>query len=677
LWQVLLIYVGGALVAYQAVQALTEGLGLPQWFPALAIVLFIIGLPIVLATAFVHEVSPPLVTPAEPTPLTDAEAARIEAETATARLEARRRHRFLTWRSAGLAFLSAFAVWGVVAAGWMLLGGRADGMDEDRKSVAVLPFVNLSGDPDNEYFSDGITGDIINRLSKIADLKVISRTSVMQYKGTGKNLRQIGQELDVSTVLEGEVQRAGDRVRINAQLIDAETDEHIWAEQYNRQMADIFDIQSDVAERIAAALEATLTDAEKDWIERKPTENQEAYEYYLRGKAYENRSQLEQDIRVAIQMYQKAVELDPNFAVAFARLSEQHSRMYWFYYDRTEERLAQAKRAVDTSFRLVPQLPEAHRAMGFYYYWGHLDYDRALEQFEIARESQPNSADILAGIGWVRRRQGKFDQALLNLEKAVELDPRSANLANNLGQTYGLVRRYPEAVRHMDRAVALTPEWPRPYAWTTQYTLNQYGSTQEALAVLERASLIVDDEADPYFARASVLYRAFDGRFQEAIARLDLLAEETLETQFWFVPKSLLAAQVYSWTNQPETARTYYETARAILERKLQEMPDDHRARGSLGIAYAGLGRKEDAIREGKLAVELMPVSKEAWKGVWRIEDLARIHAMVGEADAAIDQLDFLLSVPGELSVNLLRVDPSWNPLRNHPRFQALLERYE
>ncbi len=523
-------------------------------------------------------------------------------------------------------------------------------------SIAALPFANRSGLEEDLYFTDGIHDEILTLLSKISSLSVRGRTSVMQYRDTDKNLRQIGQELNARYILEGGVQRAGGTVRINLQLLDTERDEHVWAETYDRPLTveNLLGVQSEVALRVAEALKATLTPQEAEEIEQRPTDNLEAYEYYLRGNDYVHRTGEERARRAAIQMYQNAVELDPDFAVAFARLSEQHSFMYFTYFDRTEERLDQAKRAVDISFRLVPQFPEAHRAMGFFYYWGRLDYDRALEQFEIALESQPNSAWILAGMAYVQRRQGRLDQSLLNLEKAVELDPLAATLLLNLGVSYILDRRYPEAVRHLDRALALTPDFIEPYYRKAHALLSLNGSTQEALAVLEQASLVVDGKTNSLLALAYVLYRAFEGRFQEAIALLDSVAEGGLDNQFRVVPKSLLAAQVYSWMNQPETARAYYDTARSILEGQLQETPGDHRVHSSLGLAYAGLGQKEDAIGEGTLGVELMSATRDAFVATFRVEDLARIYTMVGEQGAAIDRLDYLLSIPGQLSVNIL-----------------------
>ncbi|UCC82658.1 MAG: tetratricopeptide repeat protein, partial [Gemmatimonadota bacterium] len=671
LWQVLLIYCGAALVAYQAVQALTEGLGLPQWFPAFAIVLFIVGLPIVLATAFVHEVAPPTVTPAEPTPLTEAEAARVEVEAAAVHLEARRRHRFLTWRNAAATFVIMLAAWGIVATGWLVLH-EPGATPPAGKSVAVLPFVNMSADPENEYFSDGITDAIITHLTKIADLKVTSRTSSMQYKGADKSLLDIAAELGVTTIVEGSVQQTGDRVRVNAQLIDAQTDEHLWAEIYDRDLTDIFAVQSDIAQQIVAALQATLTPAEKEVIERKPTDNMEAYGYYLQAKEYYHRSEREEDTRSAMQMVEAALELDPEFAQAWAFSSSLHALLHWYYWDRSEERLAQARSAADRALELQPGMGEAYLALGDYYYQ-FLDYDRALEQYELARSVLPNDADVWAGIGWVRRRQGEFDEAINNLTKAFELNPRSAVLALNIGDTYRLVRNYAEAERYYDRAILLNLDWSRPYASKAMLYVYWQGDLEKAWAVLDEWRERSDSTYQHY-----AIDLLFARRYSEVLEWLSSYPSDVFAGPDYFEPKALSYAEVYRLLDRPEQALTYCDSARVILEAELLERPNDERLHSALGLAYAGLGRKEDAIREGQIGVDLMPLEKEAaWQGPRRLTELTEIYILVGEYDAAIDELDHLLSIPSLITAPLLRIDPTYDPLRDHPRFQALVEKYE
>jgi len=543
--------------------------------------------------------------------------------------------------------------------------------------LVVLPFENL-GSAEDEYFAAGITDAITARLAVIHGLGVISRQSAMQYKKREKSAQIIAKELAVDYILEGTVQRErpsdpNSRVRIIPQLVRASDDTHVWSDIYDDDMSEVFRVQSDLAERVAQVLDVTLLEPERRALAFRPTENMEAYEYYLRGDDYIRQSTIENDFRIAMRMYEKSVELDSTFALAYARLSEVHANMYWFYYDRSEERLALAKQAVDQAFQLSPNLPEAHLALGHYYYHGLLDYDRALEQFAIARKSQPNNSDLLGFIGYVQRRQGKFEEALANIKKASELDPLSCHVAWEVGTTFMLLRKYPEAERYYDRAISLAPDVSKPYDHKAWLYVRWKGITEKARAVLEEALQHIKLTEDPYIVNSLVNIDVFDGNYQEALDRLSLKSEH-IDNPDYFIHNDQRYALIYRCMNKNKLAEKYYDEARSILESKIQERPEDERFHSSLGIAYAGLGRKEDAIREGKLGVEQLPVTKEAMRGLYRVEDLARIYVMVGEFDAAIDHIEYLLSIPGYISIPLLRLDPTWNPLRDHPRFQKLIE---
>ena len=543
--------------------------------------------------------------------------------------------------------------------------------------LVVLPFENL-GSTEDEYFADGIAEEIMSRLSGIHTLGVISRTSAIQYKNSNKTIRQIGQELGVEYVLEGTVRwhrpsEGPNRVRVTPQLIRVSDDTHLWSDRYDAVLANIFQVQSDIAEQVTQALDITLLESERRALKARPTENMEAYDYYLRGDEYLYRGYLENDFRIAIQMYEKAIELDPTFALAYTRLARAHDKMYWLYHGRSEERLAVEKQAVDKAFQLNPNLPEAHMALGWYYYHGYLDYDRALEQFAIARKSQPNNSKILEGIGYVQRRQGKFEQALVNIKRASELDPLSSVLAMSLTGTFMHLRKYPEAERYCERIILLRPDWDKGYARKAQLHLLWEGKTEKARAVLEEALQNVKSAENADIFNSLVDVDVFDGNYEEAFDRLSLKSKD-IDNQHYFVPNARRYALISGYMNKNELAKKYYDEARSFLESKIQERPEDARFHSSLGIAYAGLGRKEDALREGKLGVKLLPVSKEAMRGLSRVEDLARIYVMVGEYDEAIDQLEYLLSIPSRLTIPLLRLDPAWDPLRNHPRFKKLIE---
>ncbi len=542
--------------------------------------------------------------------------------------------------------------------------------------LVVLPFENL-GPVDDEYFADGITDAITVRLAGIHGLGVISRQSAMQYKKSKKNAQQIAKELGVDYILEGTVQRERpsdptSQVRVMPQLIRASDDKHVWAQVYDNDMSDVFRVQSDVAERVAQALDITLLEPELRALASRPTENIEAYEFYLRGNEYYYRSDRENDFRIAVRMYEKAVELDSTFALAYAQLSRVHSDMYWQHYDHSEGRLALAKQAADKALEINPNLPEAHLALGHYYYHGHLDYDRALEEFAIVQKSQPNNSQLIAYVGFVQRRQGKFEQGLTNIKKAAELDPLSNTLATDVGTTFKTLRKYTEAEHYYDRAIWLAPDNDSAYHLKGQLYLVWQGSTEKTRAVLEEGLENTKTTEIADIINLLVTIDVFDGNYREALDRLSLKSEDT-DYMNHFIPNSLRCALIYSYMKRKELAKKYYEDAQSILESKIQERPEDARFHSSLGIAYAGLGRKEDAIQEGKLAVELLPVSKEAMSGPYRVDDLARIYVMVGEFDAAIGHLEFLLSIPSRLSIPLIRLDPAWDPLRDHPRFKMLI----
>jgi serine/threonine-protein kinase len=667
LWQVLLIYVGGAWVCYEIIDTITDRLALPDWLPVLAIILFLIGLPVVMATAFVGEVEAPSRAPAE-------------AEIAAVHLEARRRHRFLTWRNAAATFVIVLAAWGVVAAGWLILGERAASAGEERQLIAVLPLENLSPDPDNEFFAAGIHEDILSQLTKIQALDVISRTSVLQYAGTDKDIPTIAEELGgVDGIVEGSVRRAGNQVRVVLQLID-KTDVHLWSETYDRDLtvANMFAIQSDIAQQIARALRAEMTPEERQRIEASPTDNLEAYDFYLRGKGfYLIPGWLVEKGRSAERMFEQAVALDPSFALAHAWLSITHSKMYWYRYDHTDERLQDARASADRALELDPDLAEAHLALARYYYWGRREYDRALEALSRAEQGRSGDAFVHATKGYIYRRQGQWENAIASLMQAAALDPRNAVRFLDLGELHRFLRRYDEAESYYDLALIVEPEYWLAAESKAAISLQRDGS----LGAL-RALLDLHPEQPLSLMWVEFLHRDYAA----ALAALSRVEDEIISVQDAYYPKPLYAGFIYYAAGQEGLAQAVFDSARMILEAAVSERPDDARRHRALGLAYAGLGLKEAAIQEGRTAVELLPLSKDAfyWGSGHQIA-LAQIYAMVGEYDAAIDQLDYLLSIPSggwapygiDLSVPELRIDPTWDPLRDHPRFQALLERYE
>jgi serine/threonine-protein kinase len=556
---------------------------------------------------------------------------------------------------------------------------RATRYQASEKTLVVLPFENL-GPVDDDAFVSGVTGAITARLAGVHGLAVIARPSALQYDGKERNVKRIGQELGVDYILDGTVERERptdlrSRLRVIPTLVRVSDSKHMWAETYDSDMTDVFRVQSDLAERVAQALDITVLDQEREFLRAQSTENLEAYDYYLRGNAYMERGcYQEENALFAVQMYQKAVELDPQFTLAHAMLTEAHLATYFHRHDHTEARLALAKQAVDTAVSLAPDLPEVHKALGIYYYWGLLDYDRALQECAIALKSRPNDSILFVFAGAVQRRQGKWDEALVNFEKAAKLDPRSSLSAQCLADTAAVLRDYPQANRHFQRVISLSPDLTNTYARYIKTLLSWHGDTQAARNAFSQARKHVDLHKDDLLAYHAILLDIFEGNFAAAREFLSAHEAPVLETQFFYIPKAQLHAQIHQLEGDHQLAQESYDSARTLLEAQIEERPRDALLRSALGIAYAGLRRKDDAMREGRLAVELLPVTKEAWAGLWRLEDLARIYVMVGEFDLAIDGVEYLVQRPGELSAPLLGLDPTWTPLRNHPRFRNLLQ---
>ena len=540
------------------------------------------------------------------------------------------------------------------------------------RSVAVLPFENVSGDPENEYFSNGIAAEILSHLVSIPGLKVVSMKNA---KSQSLDARQIGRDVGVTAVLEGDVRRAGNRVRVTARLTNTETGALMWAsEPVDRELSDIFAVQGEIAMQIAEALNAVLTPQLKESVERKPTQNLEAYDAYLRGKEYSARSQEERDLRAAVASFERAATLDPTFALAHAMLSYTHAGLWWYHYDRTPVRAALARASIDLAVALQPDSPEVHIASGYYYYWCHLDYTRALAEFDAARKARPSDGDILEGTAAVLRRQGRIRESLASFEEAAKLNPRDATLALNLAETYALVHDVGQASRWLDNASSLTPGWVRPLGLKARYLLRVAGDVVAARDPLSAASklAVADDRDVPY---AGVLLSLFSRDFQAGLDQLSSETRDVLDSQFWYLPKALLQAQLHGLLGQRKLELKHYGAAASLLESRVLSDPDDPRFHGSLGIAYAGLGRKAEAIAEGKRAMALLPVNREAYRGAFHVEEMARIYAMVGEDEAAIGQLEQLMSIPFDLAAPGLRLDPAWDSLRDHPRFQKLVGR--
>jgi TolB-like protein/Tfp pilus assembly protein PilF len=616
---------------------------LPSWTLRVLIVCLLMGFPVALMLAWAFDIT--------------ADGIRVTPDGATPRTHARRNMILLV--AAGL-LLSA-------AAGLFLLP-RVAAHNVDR-SIAVLPFQNLSDDKENAYFADGVQDDLLTNLSKIGDLKVISRTSVMPYRATQFNAREIGKTLGVGTILEGSVRRIGNRVRVNVQLINVANDQHIWAEDYDRELTDVFAIQSDLAQKIAGELRAKLSPTEKAQIERKPTENSEAYLAFVEGHDLFTRpDRLRPDTENAEQLFERATRLDANFAKAFAALGWVEDWMY-HTFDPTPARKAKAQAAAEEALRLQPDLPEAHLALGFYHYYCERDYQRALDEFAIARKSLPNSADVYLAIGAIQRRQGKWAESTANMEKAASLSPRDAFLLVNLADNYRIANDFENADRLFDRAIEAAPNSVGARAGKAMLAVELKGDLSEIDKQLAHIQPGAGSDAEGMVGQAYLLM--LQRKFHNAVAVLKQLPGDARSDD---KPKEYLEGALYTFVNDKEHARSAFQRARSILEKAIQQGSDDASRHMMLGMVLAGLGEKNAAIAEGKRAMALLPESQDALDGPKMTLGLAQIYAWTGENDAALELLERSLITPAGVTVSSLKLNPIWDPLRADARFQGLID---
>ncbi|PYI84772.1 MAG: hypothetical protein DMF09_07000 [Verrucomicrobia bacterium] len=544
------------------------------------------------------------------------------------------------------------------------------------KSIAVLPFENLSDEKENAYFADGVQDEILTNLARVADLKVISRTSTMQYKvGAERNLREIAQQLGVAHVLEGSVQRAGGRVRVSAQLIDARSDTHLWAERYDRDLADVFAIQSEIAKKIADQLQAKISPTEKAAIEKAPTTDLDAYDRYLRAQELfadtsdpiHARGKLPQ----AAQLLDEAVARDPHFIQAWGLLSRVHGAAYFRGHDHTPARLGLANAAVQTALRLQPDAGEAHLALAIYYYNGFRDYGRARSELVIARRALPNNADVFRYTGMIDRREGHWDEATRNLERALELDPRNFFTLQQLALAYGWQRRYADEVRTYDRALAIMPGNPASRINLALVALDWRADIKPFQATL--ATLVAENPGLPLDLDA--LRPALCERPATAATRaLTNYPREGVVNNGVNNPRAYWDGVIARCQGDSAKAQAAFTAARREVEKTVERQPDFAAALSLLGMIDAGLERKEQAIQEGRRACELLPVSKDAIDGAALAINLAQIYAWTGEKDRAIEQIATVERVPNTLSYGLLKLHPYWDPLRGDPRFEKIVE---
>jgi TolB-like protein/Tfp pilus assembly protein PilF len=625
---------------------------LPNWALRLVIVLLLVGFPIALILAWAFDVTPQGIraTPSVAVPRTN-----------------RRRN---------IIMLVATGVVVSAVAGFFLLP-RASARKID-KSIAVLPFESLSDDRENAYFADGIQDDVLTNLSKIGDLKVISRTSVMSYRGKAANAREIGKALGVSAILEGSVRREGNRVRVNVQLINAANDEHLWANNYDRDLTDVFAIQTDLAHEIANALQARLSDTEKALMERKPTENGEAYLAFVQAHNLQNAVEDFGKLKQGEQLYARAIELDPKFALALARYSQLESWIFHIF-DPTRERRQKARALAEQALQLQPDLPEAHLAMGFSYYYGDNNYDAALKEFEIARRGLPNESEVYLALGAIQRRQGKWAESTANLEKAASLNPKDSFLLQNLAENYQVLRNFDAANKTIDRGLQINPTGVGLWDYKSKLAIAEKGDlsvSEKAFQTVKSMPMSNEDKLRIANARADVF--VLERKYQEGLREAESLPDDLLAPihPAALCYKYFLIGFARKALQDEAGARAAFLKAKDLVEAQLKDSPDAAEMHIQLAKVLAHLGEKDAALAEARRATELVPESRDALGGPEIAAGVAEVHAILGDNGRAIEILDGLLSRPSTVTVQGLKVNPIWDPLRNDPRFQALLNKY-
>ena len=664
------VAVAYAVVGWLLVQVATQVFPffeIPSWAVRLVVLAILIGFPIALVIAWAFELTPEGLKRTEDVDLSDERASKKHAWIYVVVIGAA--------ISVALFFLGRYTAGNT---GTPRQSEAATGSSTPQKSIAVLPFENLSDDKGAAYFADGIQDEILTKLASIADLKVISRTSTAKYKSKPEDLKTVSQQLGVATVLEGSVQKAGDKVRVNVQLLDARADSHLWAKSYDRDMKDVFAVESEVAQEIADSLQAKLSPAEASKLATAPTKDTVAYDLFLKGEFEQrvaNSNLRPESFEQAERWYKEAIAHDPNFALAIAQLAICRLRRHWLTDPLSEAELADAGRMAKQAVTLAPDLAEAHIALGLFHYYGHRDYEPALTEFQRAFELQPNNALAIGFVAFVHRRQGKWDRTLDELKRSIELNPRDPYMLSGVGETYVFLRSWKEAEDKARPALTIDPHDATGMRMLLLSSLNRTGNAQEPLQLL--ANFPPDDLLLPNTGTYDMVigtrgeFLVLGRNFDAALKAWETGAAAATNERQRFAAKAairVLAGDVPG--AEPDAGK-----ARELLEATLRDHPNDFRSLKALSWVYLALNRNADAINIARQTLELLPPEKDAVLGSGNLAGLAEIQAQTGAATEAVKNLRRLLSIPaGEtISIARLKIDPVWDPIRNDPGFQQLL----
>jgi TolB-like protein/Tfp pilus assembly protein PilF len=655
-YKVAVAYVVAGWALAQGLAQVLPVFSVPNWVIQLLVVLIVLGLPVAIGLAWAFELTPEGIKRTDDVDVNEPHTLHgpwIYIVLVSAAV------------SISLFFLGRYTAQNRITAG------------EEIKSIAVLPFATLSDDRNDAYFADGVQDQILTNLAKVSDLKVISHTSVRQYKtGAERNIREIGRQLGVGYIVEGSVQRARDRLRINAELIDARTDSHIWAETYDRTAADLFAIQSELAQAIVTQLKAKLSPQQKAEIEERPTQDLDAFEFYFQAKtiidSYVNATDVRAALLQALKSLDEAIKRDPDFVSAYCYIARANALLYFFDLDPTPERITLAENAVNKALRLRPDSAEAHFARGDYLFRCLRDYDRALEELAVARPGLPNSSPFFILSGYINRRRNHFPEAERDFSTAFAIDPRNPNAYNLLADTYMLERRFPEAVHVYDNVLAAGEDVPIVYfrrAANVQSGTGDMGPFREVLTKYPEMEFAGGQT--PIRVWIAMLDRDYAGA-ERFLADSPLKDFQDIDFSFYF-PKSWYEAMIAREKGDAAKATAAFRECRDILAQRLVVKPEHARTIAVLAQVDASLGQKDLAIGEAQHAIDLMPTSKDIYDGALVLEGLAQVYTWTGDRDRAIETLQKLLTMPGYTNYGRLKLHPLWAPLRGDPRFEKIV----
>jgi TolB-like protein len=660
---VVTVYAGAAFVIIELINNITEPLRLPEWTPTLVIVLLVIGFPIVIIFSWIYDIHP--------------EGGIVKTEPVEKAVSIQDSKTSNGWKIS--SYISFIVILVLIAIN--IFGSKKDyRIDESlEKSIAVLPFRNLSGDLGQDFICDGLTEEVINNLYKVESLnRVPSLTTVLNYKNSNKDIAEIATELQVNYILECSYKKLVDKLRFSTLLIEAKTKDHIWQHDFDRPKEEYSSIPSDIALEIINQLKIVITSLEEENIKKVYTTNPVAYELYQQASFFKRLGRDEEGLASSVELLKEAIKLDPEFTLAYASLTESYVLQYWFKYDQSGDILVKAKETIDTALKIDPELPEVYIAFANYYYHGFLNYSEALGYLEKASELISDNPQIAFLKAVIYRRMGKWQEALTCFVNALEKDPLSQEIIFNQSETYFCLGKYQEALESLEPIKKTEPSNIIIFEHEIITYLLRDGNTNLAKEVVNSAARINIQEDvlshALYFNPISIYL--FDGDFQKA---LDYLSTKDWSGHFnimYYHPKAIFIAWIYDLMGLPNDANKYYNSVRLELDSLLSIYPGDSRYSGAMGIACAGLGEKETAIKFARKAVEDYSLEKDAFMGLARVEELAWVYLMAGDYDQALEQIEILLSHPGPYSAPLMKLDPKWKPLWDHPDFIRLNEKY-